>query len=115
LQVLETNPLLSGVRILPDADFQRGNASLAIALASTVLKNLDPSFSQLSEQLPKTFVDGLEQVKWRSRCETKACDGVYWYLDGAHTADSIKVATKWNVDECSKRYIAHALSHSVVI
>jgi folylpolyglutamate synthase len=105
LRVVDLDPRLMSVNIKPAADFQRGNASLAICLAETVLKKLDPNFKTSPDALPKEFVDALEQVVWRGRCETKVDGNVTWYLDGAHTADSIKVATKWFSDEVSQKYV----------
>lgn len=101
--VVGLDPRLEGVKIKPDAPFQKGNASLAIVLAETVLKKLDLKFSLSSDKLPQEFVDGLQQVVWRGRCETKVEGNISWYLDGAHTADSIKVASKWFGDECANK------------
>ncbi|PVH86710.1 FolC bifunctional protein [Cadophora sp. DSE1049] len=101
--VVGLDPRLEGVRIRPDALFQKSNASLAIALTETLLKTLDPGFNPNPNALPKAFVDGLEQVVWRGRCETKVDGDITWYLDGAHTADSIIVAAKWFGDECAQK------------
>lgn len=95
LKVVEIIPALRNVNIKPDADFQRTNASLAVALVSAVLKNLNPSFSLPDNSLPQEFIDGLEQVIWRGRCEVKVDGNIRWYLDGAHTEDSLKVAAQW--------------------
>lgn len=103
LYVVDIDPRLAVVKIRPDADFQKSNASLAIALAGTLLHSLDETYKPPSNSLPKEFVDGLEQVVWRGRCETKVEGDVTWYLDGAHTAESIVVAAKWFSEECSKR------------
>ena len=40
LALVGVDPRLRGVALRPDADFQRGNASLAIRLAETVLPRL---------------------------------------------------------------------------
>ncbi len=101
--VVDLDPRLEGVKIRPDAPFQKSNASLAIALTETLLERLDPSFIPDIRALPKEFKDGLEQVVWRGRCETKVEGSVTWYLDGAHTADSIKVAAKWFSGECAEK------------
>lgn len=111
LKLVENHAELKSVKIQPDADFQRANASLAIALASTVLKKLDPLFTKPEDTLPKEFVDGLEQVVWRGRCETKVEGNVRWYLDGAHTADSLKVAARWFASETSGLWV-HSFSFS---
>ena len=101
--VLDLDSRLQGVRIRPDAEFQKSNASLAIALADTVLQKMDPSHVLPVDSLPKEYIDGLEQVVWRGRCETKVEGDITWYLDGAHTAESIMVAAKWFSQECSNK------------
>lgn len=104
-RVVDIDPRLTGVNIKPAANFQRGNASLAIFLAETVLKKLDHGFSTSLDTLPREFVDALEHVVWRGRCETKVEGNVTWYLDGAHTADSIIVAAKWFGDEVAQKSV----------
>jgi folylpolyglutamate synthase len=103
-KVVGVDPRLQGVRIRPDAPFQKSNASLAIALSETVLSKLHPDFRSNPKSLPLEFVNGLEQVVWRGRCETKVQGNITWYLDGAHTADSILVASTWFGTECAQRY-----------
>ncbi|KAH8803225.1 Mur ligase [Xylogone sp. PMI_703] len=103
LSVVGVDPRLNGVKIRPDAEFQKSNASLAIALADTVLKKLESSYSSSKDSLPKEFVDGLEQTVWRGRCETKIDGNITWYLDGAHTLDSIKIAAEWFSKESSRK------------
>lgn len=104
LQEVAQDRRLEGIKILPNAKFQRENASLAIALTEVVVKKLDPSVSLPSDKLPAEFVDGLEKVVWRGRCETiddKDVEGVKWFIDGAHTEDSLKVAGRWWLDAAS--------------
>ncbi|KAH8883653.1 FolC bifunctional protein [Thozetella sp. PMI_491] len=103
LKVLDIDPRLQSVKILPDAAFQKKNASLAVALAETALQKLDPSFSRDPAALPREFVDGLERVVWRGRCEVKDEGKAIWHIDGAHTTDSLKVAARWFVEEAAKR------------
>ncbi|KAH8591541.1 FolC protein [Bisporella sp. PMI_857] len=96
------------VNIQPSFEFQRENANLAVSLAQTVLqKSMNNEFSlankpveklDLSSRkttLPKEFVDGLEQMVWRGRFETKKEKAITWYLDGAHTEDSMNFAAAW--------------------
>lgn len=104
LTVMNEDPRLEGVKIRPDASFQRLNASLAIALGEAVVRKLDPDFEPGVTSLPKEFVDGLEKVVWRGRFETKNEGNIVWYLDGAHTKDSITVAAKWFGNETSQKY-----------
>ncbi|KAK0735071.1 Mur ligase [Lasiosphaeria miniovina] len=102
LAVLDPDPRLAGVRIRPDAAFQKKNATLAVALAEAALRALDPDFTP-GARLPRDFVDGLEQVVWRGRCEVKEEDAVAWHVDGAHTVDSLRMAARWFVGECAGR------------
>lgn len=109
LEVLGIDPRLAGVNIRPDATFQKKNATLAIALAETALRKLDPSFVPRPDAaLPREFVDGLEQVVWRGRCEVKEEDRVIWHVDGAHTVDSLRMAARWFAGECADRARAQA-------
>ncbi|KAM0242876.1 hypothetical protein ACHAP5_007128 [Fusarium lateritium] len=103
LKVLDIDPRLSAVQIRPDAAFQKRNATLAIALAETALEKIGISLPPRIEPLPKEFVDGLEKVVWRGRCEVKKEDKVIWHVDGAHTSDSLKMSAKWFRDETSER------------
>ena len=94
LKTVKVNPAMSDIKIVPDADFQRQNASLAIALASVVLQKLGHCPS--SENILSTVIkQGLENTVWRGRCETLVHGNATWYLDGAHTVDSLKVAGHW--------------------
>ncbi len=104
LEVLAVDRRLRGVAIRPNALFQKKNATLAIALAEAALGKIDPGFAADPAALSREFVDGLEQVVWRGRCEVKPEGKVMWHVDGAHTADSLRVAGRWFVDECSGRY-----------
>lgn len=101
LKVLDIDPRLSTVEIRPDAAFQKRNATLAIGLAEAALKKLGVSLEENSDKLSQEFVDGLEKVVWRGRCEVKEEPKINWYLDGAHTADSLKMSSKWYNDESS--------------
>lgn len=103
LKVLDIDPRLSAVNIRPNAVFQKRNATLAVALAETALKKLGVSTEPRTDNLPQEFVDGLEKVVWRGRCETKDEEKVTWHVDGAHTADSLKMSSKWFNDESSSR------------
>ncbi|RYP76592.1 hypothetical protein DL771_001661 [Monosporascus sp. 5C6A] len=104
LKVLGVDPRLEGVAVKPDALFQKKNASLGIALAETAVRKIDPGFApDPAAPLPREFIDGLEQVVWRGRCEVKAEGPVVWHVDGAHTVDSLKMATRWFADECANK------------
>ncbi|KAK2023349.1 folylpolyglutamate synthase [Colletotrichum zoysiae] len=109
-----------GVRIRPDATFQKRNASLAIRLAEAALERVDPEGFRRERgdddndgarrrPLPPAFVEGLETVVWRGRCEVKDEGRVVWHVDGAHTTDSLRVAARWFADEAAARKGPRAL------
>ncbi|TLD27251.1 hypothetical protein PspLS_04397 [Pyricularia sp. CBS 133598] len=108
LELLEIDPRLDAVKVHPDKEFQRKNATLGVALAEAALSKLDPTFT-VKESLPHEFVDGLEKVVWRGRCEIKEEDDVRWHIDGAHTLDSLKVAGRWFADEVKNKSGPRAL------
>ncbi|CEJ89095.1 hypothetical protein VHEMI04981 [[Torrubiella] hemipterigena] len=103
MKKLELDTRLAGVKVQPDAEFQKMNASLAIALAEEALKKTHAlGFS--ADPLPTEFVDGIEQTVFRGRCEVKTERAVTWYIDGAHTSDSLRVSSEWFATEANKRY-----------
>ncbi|KAL7956155.1 Mur ligase [Trichoderma compactum] len=103
LKALKIDPRLEGVKIRPNAVFQKKNATLAIALAETVLTKLGLLKEVPESKLPREFIDGLEKCVFRGRCEVKEEKNVTWHLDGAHTADSLKMSSKWFASEITGR------------
>ncbi|ODM20664.1 hypothetical protein SI65_03717 [Aspergillus cristatus] len=87
--------LRQNVDIRPGEEFQRKNASLAIALAHTVLGKLGVATDPDQQSLPVEFVQGLESAVWRGRCEVLRSGQQHWHLDGAHTEASLEVASLW--------------------
>lgn len=83
-------------------DFQRTNASLAVALASEALYSMNIIEERVDLEanavLPTAFIEGLERTKWEGRCQTIKRGENFWYLDGAHTKDSIEAASSWFSD-----------------
>ncbi|KAK1996686.1 FolC bifunctional protein [Colletotrichum falcatum] len=118
LETVAVDPRLEGVRVRPDAAFQRRNASLAIRLAEAALERVDPEGFRLGGggddddkalKLPPAFVEGIETVVWRGRCEVKDEGRVVWHVDGAHTTDSLRVAGRWFAGEAAGRRGPRAL------
>jgi folylpolyglutamate synthase len=106
LTVLPIDHRLSAVHVRPDAEFQKKNASLAVALAETALTKLgviDAVADTSSSSLPREFVDGIQDAVLRGRCEVKDEGKVRWHLDGAHTIDSLNVAARWFGQETTGR------------
>lgn len=107
LTVVERHPDLDTLHLGLSADFQKTNASVAIAVAAAHLRALghtdgipDPARSHASP-LPPQFRRGLEQVRWPGRCEVRreAHPSIAWHIDGGHTLDSIEVAGRWFAEQ----------------
>lgn len=98
------HPDVDAIRLGLAADFQKTNASLAVAVAASHLRALGDTSMPLAKDisswpLPAEFRRGLEQVRWPGRCEIRREPGVAWHIDGAHTLDSIEVAGRWFAEE----------------
>jgi folylpolyglutamate synthase len=106
LHVIDLHPALANgsIKLGLSADFQKINASVAIAAAAAHLRALghtsipDPTKSAHIE-LPPQFIMGLEQVRWSGRCETRREKNVTWHIDGAHTLESIEVTGRWFAEQ----------------
>jgi len=86
----------SGVlKIGLDGDFQKDNASLAVAVAGAHLSKTGFHKFLQGESLPNEFRKGLQQVKWEGRCEVKTEGNIKWCIDGAHTLESINLTAEW--------------------
>ncbi|KAI6152163.1 Mur ligase [Pisolithus tinctorius] len=83
-------------------EHQIQNAALAVQMAHTFLHSVDASELRPEPllQLPEPFLAGLECTRWPGRCQT-VLDPKYqdttWYLDGAHTAESLSCCMQWFV------------------
>ena len=105
---------LHDVKIRPPETFQFLNASLALALSTTVLKRLNPDLSLHTQtgDLCQEVVHGLENVVWRGRCETKRLNNETFYLDVAHNEESLKVVCSWFGKIASSTVCCHLSSVS---
>ena len=93
---------LSQIKLGLHGEFQKINASVAIAICASHLQKL--GYSGLPEPrdkdavLPAEFIAGLEQVRLGGRCEVRPDahqQGLTWYVDGGHTLESIEMAATW--------------------
>ena len=91
------------VKIGLEGDFQKDNASLAIAVADAHLNKIGFGDVFHDQKLPKEFLVGLEQVKWEGRCEVRAEGKIEWCIDGAHTMESINVTAEWFAGKLQRR------------
>ncbi|RAH86292.1 Mur ligase [Aspergillus japonicus CBS 114.51] len=98
LNIVEVPSAIRGLDIKPAEHFQRQNASLAVRLTETVLTRLGIAAADdccESDRLPALFDQGLENLDWKGRCRTLVTGQHHWYLDGAHTHESLEVACSW--------------------
>jgi len=83
LKVIKVNDDIKNIKLGLKGDFQYINASLAVEACRMYLgKDID-------------YKKGLETVKLGGRCEIRRENNITWYIDGAHTRESINVATNW--------------------
>ena len=75
---------------MPFTKVQTLNASLAIQLATTVLKKLENTPNHLS------VIKVLERAQWPGRCHLIERGSERWLLDGAHTPESLNVCAEWS-------------------
>lgn len=96
-QIVNERSDLNEIKLGLNGDFQRQNASLAIALCHAHLTKLGYQID--IDTLPDEFVRGLENAKWPGRCQiiedSKRKSDLIWYIDGAHTEDSVKNGSHW--------------------
>uniref|UniRef100_M4EIY1 Folylpolyglutamate synthase n=1 Tax=Brassica campestris TaxID=3711 RepID=M4EIY1_BRACM len=97
---------ISGQKLGIDGEHQYLNAHLAVSLASTWLQQIGklevPSLTQMSI-LPEKFIKGLATTSLQGRAqvvpdqfiETRTSGDVVFYLDGAHSPESMEVCAKW--------------------
>lgn len=93
---------LSQIELGLHGEFQKINASVAIAVCASHLQKLGysglPDPRDKDAVLPAEFIAGLEQVHLGGRCEVRPDarqQGLTWYVDGGHTLESIEMAATW--------------------
>lgn len=109
LTVVGRLPVLKGkeVKLGLGGDFQKDNASLAVAVAVSHLRNIGITEDILTlkkvlnsqEKLPAKFVKGLETASWPGRWEVRIEGNIEWLIDGAHTMESIEATAHWYIDK----------------
>ncbi|KAF8812577.1 FolC bifunctional protein [Phlegmacium glaucopus] len=97
LTIVSTSPELCGLKLGLAGVHQVQNAALAVRLAKSFLQlRTESSFDESA--LPESFKHGLATTKWPGRCQTivdPTRTGVTWYLDGAHTVESLECCMQW--------------------
>lgn len=112
LEVVSESLIPHNVKLGLAGDFQRLNAAVAVKAAQIHLKHLGVE-GVTTSAIPEEFITGLEKARWDGRCQiVKSFDkyeGINWYIDGAHTLESINVASKWYADASSKCKVPRVL------
>lgn len=75
-------------------DFQKYNQALAV-LAVRQHLGMESNPATALQDLPQKMVEGLREARLRGRCEVIHDGNIDWYLDGAHTKDSLEQVAKW--------------------
>ncbi|KAL7271008.1 hypothetical protein RUND412_006265 [Rhizina undulata] len=98
LTVVNIHPQIESgeIKLGLSAEFQKANASLAVALAAGHLKKLGVEVDIADDKpLPSEFKEGLARVNWLGRCQVETEENIEWHIDGAHTAESLLAAGNW--------------------
>lgn len=94
-----TFPESDGPRLPVDVPTCRTNASLAVQLAHAWLRTARGRISpQLVLDVPRETAAGLSQFRWPGRYHVVDQQYAKFYLDGAHTKESMKVCAQWFSD-----------------
>lgn len=98
--------VLSGLHLGLEGEHQYINAALAIALCSTWLQrtgHVEINYLKEMTHLPEQFVKGLATAALQGRAqivpdqliESESSGDLVFYLDGAHSPESMDVCAKW--------------------
>ena len=96
LTIVEEKNHIASVKLGLNGDFQRTNAALAIELSRAHLAALGQDVSPYPT-IPAPFVRGLKTVHLPGRCDVRddRKGAVKWYIDSAHTTESLALAAEW--------------------
>ncbi|KAF2318906.1 hypothetical protein GH714_011582 [Hevea brasiliensis] len=103
-QPLDSN-LLNGLKLGLEGEHQYVNAGLAIALSFKWLQrtgHLEISYLEQTSSLPEQFIKGLTTACLQGRAQivpdryiNTESNGLVFYLDGAHSPESMEVCARW--------------------
>eukprot|EP00842_Homolaphlyctis_polyrhiza_P005233 jgi/Hompol1/5710/HPOL_002417-RA len=91
---------LATVKIGLQGEHQRTNAAVARTMCQEWIKSRQASGEKFSHSLDSSdwINRGLESVRWPGRCQrltTPAYPSIEWFIDGAHTPESLQVCATW--------------------
>ncbi|CCM04792.1 uncharacterized protein FIBRA_06985 [Fibroporia radiculosa] len=95
--VVPPTPALSSIKLGLAGSHQYQNANLAVHLAKFFLH---AQAGMQENTLSEAFVEGLKNTKWPGRCQTVSDPkraNLTWFLDGAHTKESLECCMQWFV------------------
>ncbi|KAG9011533.1 Folylpolyglutamate synthetase [Tulasnella sp. JGI-2019a] len=102
--VLPVHPDLEKLKLGLSGSHQLSNATLAVNLAHQYLLSQRHRIGRIAPlslnpfPLIPEFIAGLENTRWPGRCQQVTDPrqpGLTWFLDGAHTVESLAACTKW--------------------
>lgn len=98
--VVQPIPSMSSITLGLSGAHQYQNATLAVHLARIFLERHAGIEAAPQNTLPEPYVKALERAKWPGRCQTVVDpqhEQTVWFLDGAHTLESLECCVKWFV------------------
>ncbi|XP_074034016.1 folylpolyglutamate synthase 1 isoform X2 [Leptinotarsa decemlineata] len=108
-KIVEENSYLENNSYMPP-HVRRTNASLALALTEAFMSREKSKKKKFSLELAK---QSIEETRWPGRYEIKHFKGFRFYLDGAHTFDSICVCRDWFDSHTSIRNVKKCLIFNI--
>ncbi|KAI8959822.1 FolC bifunctional protein [Daldinia sp. FL1419] len=80
-----------------EGEFQKYNQALALKASTEHLRVLSGTQDtpETLTTLAERFSDGLRSARLQGRSETREYDDFTWFIDGAHTAESLEEVGKW--------------------
>ena len=106
LRYIDADPdIVSGAfKLGLQGDFQKTNASLAIAIVKEYLTQRPPS---TSTSTPSSISRGLASTRWPGRCDIRPDPNLgsdlTWAIDGGHTLESIALTAEWYASQLQTR------------
>jgi len=101
--VLQPIEALHSIKLGLPGVHQLSNATLAVYLCHAFLKRKGHPTIQVPDEptpLSPVFIAGLENARWPGRCQQvvdPAREQTRWFLDGAHTNESLRCCVDWYV------------------
>ncbi|KAG6833899.1 hypothetical protein H0H87_007910 [Tephrocybe sp. NHM501043] len=90
---ITVNQPVEALRVLEERAHALKASSYGVIPVEPTLSNIE-----LGTELSDTFVTALKEARWPGRCQTvkdPKRQNVTWYLDGAHTVESLECCMQW--------------------